>query len=333
MKVPFAFCRQLLFCAMLMVPTWAQAQQPLRLASTPWSPFTNAPGKPRFAIDLVLEALKRSGIAADSAIVDEGKLTPSLLKGEFDGSAALWKDDERVKALVYSQAYLENRLVLVGQKGSDVSATKLAELSGKRVALVEGYAYGDAIKSPTGPIYVPSTSEEDSLQKVLNGEAAYTLMDEIVVEYILKNYAEQARTRLAFGSVPLIVRSLHFAIRRDLPNAVSLVDRFNAQIIGMIADHTYHRLLQVDWIQADVDGDGLTEYVPRDDRAGPLPPERGYSILSIDQPKGPATPPKRYYFGGNVYQSWSNVPDKYTAPLPPGGASRGAEFPIFTFKF
>ena len=93
MKVPFAFWRQLIFCAMLTVPTWAQAQQPLRLASTPWSPFTNAPGKPRFAIDLVLEALKRAGIAADSAIVDEGKLTPSLLKGEFDGSAALWKDD------------------------------------------------------------------------------------------------------------------------------------------------------------------------------------------------------------------------------------------------
>ena len=81
MKRPFAFCRQFLFCAMLAVPMWAQAQQPLHLVSTPWSPFTNAPGKPRFAIDLVLEALKRAGIAADSTIVEEGKLTPVASQG------------------------------------------------------------------------------------------------------------------------------------------------------------------------------------------------------------------------------------------------------------
>ena len=31
----------------------------------------------------------------------------------------------------------------------------------------------------------------------------------------------------------------------------------------MIADRTYHRLLHVDWILADVDGDGVLEYVPQ----------------------------------------------------------------------
>src|SRR5262245_30269982 len=109
-----------------------QAVKPLRLVSTPWTPFTDSPGKPRFAVDLVHTALERASIASDTTIVDEGKLTDSLLSGEFDGSAALWKDDERVKALVYSQPYLENRLILVGRQGSDTSAAKLADLSGKR---------------------------------------------------------------------------------------------------------------------------------------------------------------------------------------------------------
>ena len=36
---------------------------------------------------------------------------------------------------------------------------------------------------------------------------------------------------------------------------------------GMIADRTYHRLLHVDWIVADVDGDGIPEYVPASDQA------------------------------------------------------------------
>src|SRR6187401_284237 len=103
----------------------------LRLASTPWSPFTNVPGKARFALDLVHTALGRVGITAETTIIDEGKLTPALINGEFDGSAALWRDEAREKALIYSRPYLENRLVLVGRSGSDVSAKSLADLTGK----------------------------------------------------------------------------------------------------------------------------------------------------------------------------------------------------------
>ena len=134
------------------MPIMAAAQdRQLQLVSTAWSPFTNAPGEPRFALDLVGVALERMGINAETVIVDEARLTPSLLSGEFDGSAALWRDAERERVLIYSEPYLENRLILVGRQGSDVSATSLADLAGKRVALVAGYAYGEAVETPDGP--------------------------------------------------------------------------------------------------------------------------------------------------------------------------------------
>ena len=82
-------------------------------------------------------------------------------------------------------------------------------------------------------------------------------MDELVVQYIVSNYAEQARTRLQLGSTPLVTRQLYLAVRRTLPDAESIVTRFNAQLRGMIADHTYHRLLHLDWVRADIDGDGV----------------------------------------------------------------------------
>ena len=40
----------------------------------------------------------------------------------------------------------------------------------------------------------------------------------------------------------------------------------------MIVDHSYNRLLHLDWIQADVDGDGLWEYLRHADQTGPGPP-------------------------------------------------------------
>ena len=48
----------------------------------------------------------------------------------------------------------------------------------------------------------------------------------------------------------------------------------------MIADRTYHKLLHVDWIVADIDGDGIPEYIPASDQAGKAPPQHAYSLAT-----------------------------------------------------
>ena len=318
----------LLIIAMPVMAT--EKDRHLQLVSTAWSPFTNPPGQPRFALDLVEEALERLGITAGTVIVDEARLTPSLLSGEFDGSAALWRDSERERVLIYSQPYLENRLVLVGRTESDVSATALVELAGKRIALVAGYAYGEEVEMTAGPIIVDSQSLEDSVAKVLSGEADYTLMDELVVQYLLSNHAEEARTRLAFGSTPLLTRSLHLAVQRSLPDAESIISRFNFVLNFLMADRSYHRLLNLDWIHADVDGDGLVEFVPHDDRIGPRPPERTYELFATSTPLAEPRTTGRFFIGGDIYEGWSAVPDRFTA----SEFERPArEFKLFTFSF
>ena len=323
-----------LLLPLIAIPIMAAAQgRQLQLVSTAWSPFTNAPGQARFALDLVDVALERVGITAETVIVDEARLTPLLLSGEVDGSAALWQDTERERALIYSQPYLENRLILVGRQGSDVSATSLADLAGKRVALVAGYAYGEVVETTDGPTYVGSDSEEDSVVKLLNGEADYTLMDDLVVQYLINNHGEEARTRLAFGSAPLLTRSLHFAVRRSLPDAESIISRFNAELRGMIADGSYHRLLQLDWIRADVDGDGRREYVPHADQTGPRPPERSYELFATGSPTAEPGATRRFYFGGNIYEGWSTVPERYKAPSSSRPEPGRNTVRIFTFTW
>jgi len=316
----------------------AQTQTPskpvaLHLGSTPWSPFTNAAGKPRYAIDLVEAALKRLGLSAETAIVPEGTLTSALLEGRFDGSPALWRDPEREAKLVYSKPYLENRLVLVARRGVDVSAPALPALAGKRIALVDGYAYGDALQAPRGPTYVPASTVEQSLEKVLSGDADYALMDELVVQYLLTNYPEEVKTRLAIGTEPLLVRTLHFALRRNVVAAESIVARFDAEITKMIADHSYHLLLRVGWMEADVDGDGRTELVPASDRAGQDPPVRRYELVTVTGDKPKVEGPKRFFLGGQVYEGWKNVPTQYKV-MDGNRTPWGSQVaPVFSFKW
>ncbi|HKV99787.1 MAG TPA: transporter substrate-binding domain-containing protein [Vicinamibacterales bacterium] len=293
--------------AVLAATTIALSAQiaPLHLVSTAWSPFTNDAGKPRFATDLVDTALGRIGITARTTIVEPAAFTPALLSAAYDGSAAAWKDPERERLLVFSQPYLENRLVLVGRKGADVSATSWAALKGKKVALVGGYAYGDI--EGAGPTFVKTKGEEDSLTQLLRGQTDYALMDDLVVQYLLDNYAKEAQTRLQLGSKPLITRPLYLAIRQSRPDAESIVSRFNEQLRGMIKDRTYHKLLHVDWIVADVDGDGIPEYVPASDQAGKTAPEHAYSLSTT----APSTAGPRFFLGGTIYTDWASVPDNY----------------------
>jgi polar amino acid transport system substrate-binding protein len=318
-------------CAAVSLVVSAQTA-PLTLVSTAWSPFTNAPGQPRFALDLVEAALRRVGVTAKTTIVSAAQFTPSLLNGQFDGSAAAWKDPERERALIFSQPYLENRLVLVGRYGADVSAKALPDLAGKRVAIVGGYSYGYAIEL-AGPVFVRSDSEEDSLARLLKSSVDYTLMDDLVVQYIVSNYPKESETRLQIGTTTLLKRELYLAIRRTRPDAESIVTRFNAQLRGMIADRTYHRLLHVDWIRADIDGDGVAEYVPASDRTGPTEPRRAYSLFSPPQPEPETSGKPGFYVGGNIYSDWASVPESYKEVNPQYPDPRRASASIFKFSW
>ena len=306
---------------------------PLSLVSTAWPPFTNPPGEPRFALDLVESALGRIGLGATTTIVDAAAFTPALLTGPFDGSAAAWNDAERERVLVFSDPYLENRLVLVGRHGAAVSAAALTDLAGARVAIVEGYSYGEAVERG-GPVFVRSRSEEDSLTRLLAADVDYTLMDELVVQYIVRHFPEESAARLQIGTTALITRPLYFAVRRSRPDADSIVSRFNSQLRGMIADGTYHRLLHVDWIRADVTGDGLAENVALDERVGPSPPQRVYALFSpTDTGLQAPSAARGFYIGGTLYSDWASVPASYKEVNPRHPDSRRSAASVFKFAW
>ena len=319
----------------------AQSRQ-LRLVSTTWPPFTGAAGQPRYALDLVEAALGKADITALSLFVDAGAYTRSLLGPSYDGSAAAWKDPQREKLLLFSEPYLENRLVLVGRRGADVSATTLAAVKGKRVAVVDGYSYGGDVER-AGPSFVRTAGEEDSLRQLLASKVDFALMDELVVNYLVENHAEQAQARLQLGTTPLVTRPLYLAISRSRPDAQAIIDRFNGQLRGMIADRTYHRLLHVEWIRADVDGDGTTEFIPQSDRVGTSEPQRAYAVLSSNSGGGlsipgatmPATTTEKpgFYIGGNIYRDWASVPESYRVVDPTWKDPRRASASIFRFVF
>ena len=129
------------------------------------------------------------------------------------------------------------------------------------------------------------------------------------------------------------MRTLHFAVRRDIPGAQAIVDRFDAELTKMIEDRSYHVLLQLGWIQADIDGDGRTELVPASDQAGTSAPVRRYELVTVTATT-PQPPGKlRFFLGGKVYDDWANIPDRYKVAAKDKTAWGSQVVPMFSFKW
>jgi ABC-type amino acid transport substrate-binding protein len=305
----------LLVAIPLSAPSADTPAPPLRLVSDHWPPFTAEQGSARVAIEIVQGALTRAGRSSSITILSSGfaQVVERIRSGEFDGSAALWKTAEREEFLHFSVPYLENRLVLIGREGSPVEVRSMSELAGKRVATVSAYAYGEVVATTTGPELVPGQSDEANLRKLLDAEVDYVLADELLIHHVFKHQVEEAERALEVGRSPLVSRKLHFAVRKDLPGSKEIVQRFDEQIRAMMADGSYHRALDVDWIWADLDGDGVSELVLRGTQAGMTAPANSYGVLSEDG-YSPEVPPG-YVIEGVEYKDWERVPERYKVDI------------------
>jgi ABC-type amino acid transport substrate-binding protein len=302
----------------------------LQLASDVWPPFTDVEGRVQVAAELVEAALRRSGVTVTTEVrSDFTQVLRELRAGEVDGSPALWRDAAREEFLLFSRPYLENRLVLLARRGTDVSAASPSDLAGKRVAVVEGYSYGGALDVVPGPELVHGPSDQRNLQRLLAGEVDYLLADELLIHDLFERYGERARKLLSVGTEPILQRALHLAVRRDLSDAEAIIAAFDETIGDMIADGSYNRILGITWIRADLDGDGTVEFVLGGKRAGTAPPEDGYDIFGPTEQAEPAG--RRYVIEGKMYESWQQVPPEYRVREEPESETPRAGILLFEF--
>jgi len=285
---------------------------PLRLVSDVWPPFTDKEGQPRQAMDLVKAALLRGGVHTKFTILPWTDAVSAIEQGKADGSAAMWKSPEREKYLLFSKPYLENRLLLVGRKGENVSYLKVADLAGKRLALTKGYAYGDSVTRAPNVQLVVRDSDAACLRAVLAKEADYALLDELLVRQLFDFNVKKAEALVAAGSVPIVKYPLYFAIRKDYPGASDIIAAFDRNVLAMIADGTYNTVLRVSWIRADVNGDGIPEYVGSNKAthkasADPATNPLAYPVF-LPEPGPPTTNRQAaYVLDGKSYNNWGDT--------------------------
>lgn len=281
-----------------------QGNNSLILASDVWPPFTNVEGEKRIAIDIVQEALNRIEIENSIYIDDFEDVMIGINEEVFSGSAALWYTDKRAKSLLFSKPYLHNQLILVGRKGSDVNAKSIDELGKVKIGVVENYAYDEAfLKNPNIEI-VKDISDQKNMERLLSKKVDYILVDALLLQYLLKYQTNDVSQFLEIGTTPLSIKALHFALNANIEGAEEIITLFNQEIDKMMSDGTYHEILELNWIQTDIDGDGELEMVLIGDQAGENEPSNAYSV----DPNKQSITNEGFYINGEYYLTWEQVP-------------------------
>ncbi len=282
-----------------------------KLAADIWPPFTDIETEKSIATDLVDEALNRIDINTSVELLKFEEVLSSINSGDYDGSPALWINEERKKNLVFSKPYLHNQLIVVGRKGDDVNAATINDFKGKKIGVVENYAYD--IKTDD-VIFVSGESDQQNLSRLLSNQIDYMLVDAILIQYLLKYQLNDVSEFLEIGSNALLVKSLHFAIGKDVVGAEEIISKFNIEITNMISDGTYNKILELNWIHADIDGDGKTELILHGDEAGSEAPVQAYGFHAQSLTND-SNSMNRYYIDGKIYSGWDNVPQQYKTDI------------------
>ena len=286
----------------------------VHLGADIWPPFTDVKENKSILTVLVQEALYRRDINSDIEFDDWHEVLNRIDAGELDGSPALWESPERKEKYFFSRPYLYSQLVLVGRKGSDVSGTSFTELEGKRIGVVQDYAYGD-FEGRDKVQLINGEGNQKNLEKLLSDEIDYMLVDALIIQYMLKYQLNDVTAHLAIGQKPLLVKPLHLGIRKDVENAEAILKEFDEEIAEMIADGTFNDILELNWVQADIDGDGVVELVLGGDLAGTTAPQNIYGLM-MDESFRAKNGPKQYYVDGKMYESWDDIPKSYKLDLP-----------------
>jgi ABC-type amino acid transport substrate-binding protein len=306
-----SYLLSLLFILLIELSSSAQV---IKLSSNVWPPFTNTKGQKAISRDVVREVLTRSGYQTDFSITEFSNVLSGLSNKTIDGSPALWHTEERAKELLYSDAYLTNKLILVGRKGSDVSFKSLGEVSGKRIAIVNEYAYGPEFETAKNVEFIRGTNDQQNLNWLIQDSVDYVLVEALLVQYLMIDQQEAVNKYLEIGKNSIINRTLHFAIRRDYPNSDTIIKNFNRNLKSLIADGIFNKILELNWVEVDVDNDGKTELVLILTSSGVHPPKDTYSVFE----KNNSTPKvdQRYFIQGKYYDSWEEVPDSFKVDIP-----------------
>ncbi len=226
----------------LSMPASAQKVQLLANTSPPYA--DKKLPEQGLALELVSHIMKRAGYDPDIQIEIWSRAMEGVRIGLYDALATAWHSDEREKDFIFSEPYLESRLILVSLRSNPVIFRELSQLQGKRLGVRSDYAYGIDFASIPGLTMVEENHLIQNLMDLLNGRVDVVVGDQRTMALQLNEYLQTQAHKFEVAPVSLPGRSRHVAASRELAGSQAMIDAFNKALAETIEDGSHAAIVR-----------------------------------------------------------------------------------------
>lgn len=202
----------------------------------PFSYLDNTGNLVGFEIDLANALCTQMGADCDIVAQDWDILIPSLQTNKSDAiMAGMSITKERLEVVDFSDAYFDNRLVLVGKKGDNIT---INDLAGKTVGVQQTTVSGEYLAKHQPDAIIKAYDKQDKVHLDLSaGRIDYMLADFVPAFDWL---ATDAGANFEIKGKPIDINDkVGIAVRKD----DALKDEFNTALAHLKANGKYDELM------------------------------------------------------------------------------------------
>ncbi|MEM0953877.1 MAG: transporter substrate-binding domain-containing protein [Pseudomonadota bacterium] len=211
----------------LVLPTPLTAE-PVRLLANTSPPYADQrlPEK-GLALELVAHLMSEAGYESELSIETWSRALEGVRIGVYDALATAWYSEERAADFLFSEPYLDSRLIILKLRSAPGDYYALEDLAGKRLGVRADYAYGLDFAAVPELTLVQENHLIQNLMNLLNGKVDMVIGDQRTVALQLQEYLPTQRHKLEVLPIELPGRSRHVAASRALEGSEKMIEAFN----------------------------------------------------------------------------------------------------------
>jgi len=225
--------------------TAGSAEETVRLLANSSPPYADKKlPEQGLALELVSHVLRRAGYEPEIEIKSWSRAMEGVRIGLYDALAAAWYSEEREKDYLFSEPYLDSKLILVKMRANPASYYKLQDLQGRRLGVRVDYAYGVDFAAVPGLQLVEENHLIQNLLNLLNGSVDLVIGDQRTVALQLQEYLSKQAHKFEVVEIDLPPRQRHLAASRALKGQDKMIDAFNRALAETMKDGSHDAIVK-----------------------------------------------------------------------------------------